>query len=65
MDYRTEPAGQNLIVESTRLSLDNLNDKFLDLKPKDKIRDSTEFLKSRDKGMLMSTWDDDYFEKLH
>ena len=51
-------------VESTRVSIDDLNDKIRRVKASDKIKDSVNGLNSWNKGVsdLMSTWEDDNFQ---
>ena len=58
-----EPPGR-LKVESTRVSLDDLNDKMRKAKAQDRIKDSVNGLHSWNKGVsdLMSTWEDDNFQ---
>jgi len=56
-----------MIVESARVSLENLNDKMLGRGADERIQESVTGLKSRNKGIneLTSTWDtDNNFEKL-
>ena len=53
----------NLIVESERLSFNNLNDKLLGSKVGLKIDESAQLLKNREKGLnlLVSSWDNNNF----
>jgi len=53
----------NLIVESERLSFNNLNDKLLGSKVGVKINESARGLKNREKGLnlLISSWDNNKF----
>ena len=52
-----------MIVESARISFDNLNDKLLGRNTGAKIQESNLLLKNRDKGinMLISSWDNNKF----
>jgi hypothetical protein len=43
----------NLIVESSRVSIDNLNSKFLKPDANTKINESSNFLKNRNQGLSL------------
>ena len=46
-ELRSRKAANNLIVESSRVSIDNLNSKFLKPDANTKINESSNFLKNR------------------
>lgn len=50
-ELRSKRAENNLVVESTRVSIDNLNSKFLKPDANTRINESSEFLKNRNKGL--------------